>query len=43
MLIDEFLSEYDFVQRHDIAIHAGAADIYRAANETDFNESFIIR
>ncbi len=43
MLIDEFLSEYDFVERHDISIHAGAADIYRAANEVDFSESFIIK
>lgn len=43
MLIDEFLSEYDFVEKHDISIHAGAADIYRAANEVDFSESFIIR
>ena len=43
MLIDEFLSDYDFVERHGIAIHAGAADIYRAANETDFSDSFIIR
>ena len=43
MLIDEFLPDYDFVERHDIAIHAAGADIYRAANETDFSESFIIR
>jgi len=43
MLIDEFLSEYDFVERHGISIHATPADIYRAANETDFSESFIIR
>ena len=43
MLIDEFLSEYDFVETHGISIHAGAAEIYRAANETDFTDSFIIR
>ena len=43
MLIDEFLSEYDFVETHGISIDAGPADIYRAANETDFAESFIIR
>ncbi len=43
MLIDEFLSEYDFVERHGISIHAAAADVYRAANETDFSESFVIR
>lgn len=43
MLIDEFLSEYDFIETHGISIRAGAADIYRAANEVDFSESFIIR
>ena len=43
MLIDEFLSEYDFVETHGISIDAGPADIYRAASETDFSESFIIR
>jgi hypothetical protein len=43
MLIDEFLPEYDFVATHGIAIRAGAADIYRAANEVDFSESLIIR
>jgi len=43
MLIDEFLSDYDFVEKHGISIQAGPADIYRAANETDFAESFIIR
>ncbi len=43
MLIDEFLSEYDFIETHDIAIQADAADIYRVANEIDFSESLIIR
>ena len=43
MLIDEFLSEYDFVETHGISIRAGADDIYRAANEVDFTESFLIR
>ena len=43
MLIDEFLPEHDFVETHDISIHAAAADIYRAANEVDFSESPIIR
>ena len=43
MLIDEFLSEYDFVETHGISIHADAAEIYRAANEVDFSESFVIR
>lgn len=43
MLIDEFLSEYDFVETHGISIRAATADIYRAANEVDFTDSFIIR
>ena len=43
MLIDEFLPEYDFVETHGISIRAGVADIYRAASEVDFSESFIIR
>ncbi len=43
MLIDEFLSEYDFVETHDISIRAAAADIYRVTNEIDFSESFLIR
>lgn len=43
MLIDEFLPEHDFIETHDILIHAGAADIYRVANEIDFSESLIIR
>ncbi len=43
MLIDEFLSEYDFVETHDISIHASAADVYRATNEIDFSESCLIR
>ena len=43
MLIDEFLADHDFVETHDIIISAGADDIYRAANEIDFSDSFIIR
>jgi hypothetical protein len=43
MLIDEFLSDYDFVETHGISVRAGAAEIYRAANEVDFTDSFIIR
>ena len=43
MLIDEFLPEYDFVETHGISIRAGAAEIYRVANEIDFSESLIIR
>ena len=43
MLIDDFLSDYDFVETHAVSIHAGADEIYRAANEVDFSDSFIIR
>ena len=43
MLIDEFLSDYDFVETHDISIHASASDVYRATNEVDFSDSFLIR
>jgi len=43
MLIDEFLSDYDFVETHDISIHASAANVYRASNEVDFSESCLIR
>ncbi|HLA94192.1 MAG TPA: hypothetical protein VK612_00620 [Pyrinomonadaceae bacterium] len=37
------MPEYDFVETHDISIHADAADIYRAANEVDFSDSWMIR
>ena len=43
MLIDEFLSDYDFVETHGVWIHAGADEIYRAANEVDFSESLLIK
>lgn len=43
MLIDEFLSEYDFVETHGISIHADPATIYRAAREVDFSESLLIK
>ena len=43
MLIDEFLSEYDFEEKHSIAIHAGASTVYEAAQSADFGESLIVR
>jgi len=43
VLIDEFLPEYDFVETHSIAIDASAEQVYAAANEVDFSESFIVR
>lgn len=43
MLIDEFLPEYDFDEKHDIKIRARAAAVYAAINEVDFSESPIVR
>ena len=43
MLIDEFLPEYDFEERHSIKINADAATIYEAAQDADFSESLIVR
>ncbi|MEP6848121.1 MAG: hypothetical protein ABI999_04640 [Acidobacteriota bacterium] len=43
MLIDDFLPEYDFVETHSIAIEASAVQVYAAANEVDFSDSFIVR
>jgi|CXWL01.1.fsa_nt_gi hypothetical protein len=43
MLIDEFLSEYDFEEKHSIAILADAETVYEAAKDVDFGESWIIR
>ncbi len=43
MLIDDFLPEYDFVETHNIAIDADVASVYKAANEVDFSDSFIVR
>ena len=43
MLIDDFLSDYDFVETHGISIHADAAAVYRVASEIDFSESFLIK
>lgn len=43
MLIDDFLSEYDFDERHEIDIAASHDAIYHAAKQVDFSESFTIR
>jgi hypothetical protein len=43
MLIDEFLSDYDFVETHAVSIRASAAEIYQTAGEVDFADSFIVR
>ncbi|NNF00987.1 MAG: hypothetical protein HKN25_18365 [Pyrinomonadaceae bacterium] len=43
MLIDEFMPKYDFRESHDIKIRAKAGDVFRALNETDLCDSWIIR
>ena len=43
MLIDDFLPEYDFVETHSIAIDASVEQVYAAANEVDFADSFIVK
>ncbi len=42
MLIDDFLPEFDFVERHETTVQASTADILRAVNEVDFAESWPI-
>ncbi|MEQ1761939.1 MAG: hypothetical protein ABL984_02210 [Pyrinomonadaceae bacterium] len=43
MLIDYYLSDYDFNETHDIAINASPERVFSAVNEVDFSESFIVR
>lgn len=43
MLIDEFLPEFDFVEKHDIDVRAEASDVLQAVNEVDFGASWLIR
>jgi hypothetical protein len=43
MLIDEFLPEYDFEEKHSIEIDADPTVIYEAAQDADFGESFLVR
>ena len=43
MLIDEFLPEHDFEEKHSIAIHADAQTVYEAAQCVDFGESLVVR
>ncbi len=43
MLIDEYLPEYDFDERHAIDVAASPETIYAAAKQIDFSESFIVR
>ena len=43
MLIDDFLPEFDFDEKHGIQIRASAASVYCTLNEIDFGESFVVR
>lgn len=43
MLIDEFLPDYDFDERHSVEINADAAAVYEAAKDADLGESFVVR
>ena len=45
MLIDEFLPEFDFEEKHSIAIDADAdaATVYEAAQNANLGESWIVR
>lgn len=42
MLINDFLPEYDFSERHEITIRASAEDVYAAINSVNLGESWII-
>lgn len=42
MLIDEFLPDFDFVEKHDTNVHGSTADVFRAVNEVDFGESWLV-
>jgi hypothetical protein len=43
MLIDEFMSDYDVVERHEINISASAGQVYAAVRALDLSGSAIIR
>lgn len=42
MLIDEFLPNYDFSEKHEINIRASAENVYESVNSVDLSESWII-
>lgn len=42
MLIEEFLPEYDFSERHEIDIRASAEKVYSAVDSVNLGESWII-
>ena len=43
MLINEYLPEYDFVEKHRTKVRAKGSVVFRAVNEANFGESWIIR
>lgn len=43
MLIDLFLPEYDFSERHDVKIQATAENVFRTLNAVDLCESAAVR
>jgi len=43
MLIDDFLPDYDFSEKHETTVRASAEKVYAALNSFDFNESAVIR
>lgn len=43
MLIDRYLDTFDFSERHHVSVAGRPEEIYRAAYEIDFTESFAIR
>jgi hypothetical protein len=43
MLIDEFMPNFDFSEKHETVVRASAEKVYAAVNSFDFNESMVIR
>lgn len=43
MLIDEFLPDFDVIEKHETKVCAKASDVFLATNLADFGESWIIR
>ena len=42
-LIDQWLDEFHYSERHSIEIQAGCGDVYRALTEIDLGDSLWIR
>lgn len=43
MLIDEFMPDYDFSEKHETSVRASAEKVFAAVNSTDLRDSWIIR